>query len=263
MKDLTPAKADLEAIETASRDEIAALQLERLKWSLRHAYDNVPMYRKRFDEAGVHPDDLRELKEEVKSLKDELRAVRTDIAKALASIRTAPKQGGRRQRPAETMVGKQSPTYSVATIDGKTTKIGGKRDKPQVMFCYASWCGFCKKSLPWIETLHQKYEEKGVEFLLLNLDARGDGGRARTEEQTLQTYKDLNLSMPMTMTTASNDTSKIGAAYKARSFPTLFVLGPSGEVESVHVGAKPGLADIVGKELDLLLQGKNRTSFPN
>jgi phenylacetate-CoA ligase len=63
MKDLTPAKADLEAIEIASRDEIAALQLDRLKWSLRHAYDNVPMYRKRFDAAGVHPDDLKDLKD--------------------------------------------------------------------------------------------------------------------------------------------------------------------------------------------------------
>jgi phenylacetate-CoA ligase len=63
MKDLSPAKSDLEAIEIASRDEIAALQLDRLKWSLRHAYDNVPMYRKRFDEAGVHPDDLKDLKD--------------------------------------------------------------------------------------------------------------------------------------------------------------------------------------------------------
>jgi len=63
MKDLTPDRADLEPIEIASRDEITALQLDRLKWSLRHAYDNVPMYRKRFDEAGVHPDDLTALED--------------------------------------------------------------------------------------------------------------------------------------------------------------------------------------------------------
>lgn len=61
MKDLSPKKSDLEPIEIASRDEISALQLERLKWSLKHAYDNVPMYRERFDEKGVHPDDLRKL----------------------------------------------------------------------------------------------------------------------------------------------------------------------------------------------------------
>ncbi|NDY83636.1 phenylacetate--CoA ligase [Orrella sp. NBD-18] len=53
--------AGLEPIEHASRDEIQALQLERMKWSLKHAYENVPHYRKSFDAAGVHPDDLKQL----------------------------------------------------------------------------------------------------------------------------------------------------------------------------------------------------------
>ena len=61
MEDLSPKPGDLEPIETASRDEIAALQLERMKWSLAHAYENVPFYRQSFDETGVHPDDLKEL----------------------------------------------------------------------------------------------------------------------------------------------------------------------------------------------------------
>jgi phenylacetate-CoA ligase len=51
----------LEPIETASRDEIAGLQTERLKWSLAHAYDNVAAYRKKFDDAGVHPRDFKSL----------------------------------------------------------------------------------------------------------------------------------------------------------------------------------------------------------
>ena len=53
--------ADLEPIEHASVDELRALQLSRLRWSLRHAYDNVPHYRSAFDAAGVHPEDCREL----------------------------------------------------------------------------------------------------------------------------------------------------------------------------------------------------------
>jgi phenylacetate-CoA ligase len=61
MKDLTPRREDLDPIEIASRDEIAALQLTRLKWSLKHAYDHVPFYRKSFDAAGVHPYDLNDL----------------------------------------------------------------------------------------------------------------------------------------------------------------------------------------------------------
>ncbi len=61
MEDLSPRPGDLEPIETASRDEISALQLERMRWSLGHAYENSAFYRKKFDDHGVHPDDLKTL----------------------------------------------------------------------------------------------------------------------------------------------------------------------------------------------------------
>jgi len=70
------ARAGLESIETASRDEITALQLERLKWSLSHAYRNVEHYRKIFDAAGVHPDEVTSLSDLAKFpflLKSDLR----------------------------------------------------------------------------------------------------------------------------------------------------------------------------------------------
>ncbi len=56
-----PAPRDLESIETASRDELQALQLQRLQWTLQHAYDHVAHYRKAFDARGVHPSDCRTL----------------------------------------------------------------------------------------------------------------------------------------------------------------------------------------------------------
>ena len=51
----------LDPIEKASIDELHSLQLERLKWSLKHAYDNVEHYRKKFDAAGAHPEDVKSL----------------------------------------------------------------------------------------------------------------------------------------------------------------------------------------------------------
>ncbi|MHB1374742.1 MAG: phenylacetate--CoA ligase PaaK [Thauera sp.] len=56
-----PQPGELDPIETASRDEISALQLQRLQWSVRHTYDNVAAYRTRCEEKGVHPDDLKSL----------------------------------------------------------------------------------------------------------------------------------------------------------------------------------------------------------
>jgi phenylacetate-CoA ligase len=56
-----PDRSALDPAEVASRDELSALQLQRLKWTLRHTYDNVEHYRKKFQAAGVTPDDLKSL----------------------------------------------------------------------------------------------------------------------------------------------------------------------------------------------------------
>ena len=50
-------------IETMDREELAALQLERMRWSVRHAYDNIDFFKKSFDEAGVNPEDLTSLED--------------------------------------------------------------------------------------------------------------------------------------------------------------------------------------------------------
>lgn len=75
--DLRPDPAALEPVERASPEALAALQLERLRTTLRHAYENVPHYRRRFEEAGVHPDDLRHLADLARfpfTTKEDLRA---------------------------------------------------------------------------------------------------------------------------------------------------------------------------------------------
>jgi phenylacetate-coenzyme A ligase PaaK-like adenylate-forming protein len=67
----------LEPIESAGLDELRALQLDRLKRAVRHAYERVTHYRKKFEAAGVHPDDVRALDDLAKfpfTTKDDLRA---------------------------------------------------------------------------------------------------------------------------------------------------------------------------------------------
>lgn len=72
-----PKPGELDPIETASRDELQALQLERLRWSLQHAYEHVPHYKASFDAKGVHPSDLKSLADLAKfpfTTKHDLRA---------------------------------------------------------------------------------------------------------------------------------------------------------------------------------------------
>jgi phenylacetate-CoA ligase len=77
VQDRTPAVTDLDPIERASVDELRALQLDRLQWSLHHAYANVPHYRAAFDAAQLHPDDCTSLSDLAKfpfTTKADLRA---------------------------------------------------------------------------------------------------------------------------------------------------------------------------------------------
>jgi phenylacetate-CoA ligase len=72
-----PAPDELEPIERASRDELQALQLQRLQWTLQHAYEHVPHYRQAFDARGVHPADCKSLADIAKfpfTVKADLRA---------------------------------------------------------------------------------------------------------------------------------------------------------------------------------------------
>ena len=61
MLDLTPDRSTLDPMETAPVEQLREVQLERMRWSLQHAYDNVAHYRQAFDAAGVHPADLKEI----------------------------------------------------------------------------------------------------------------------------------------------------------------------------------------------------------
>ena len=206
--------------------------------------------------------DQQELRSELDGVKKELQAVRGDLQKIVAELKALkakqnqPQQ--KRERPAEKLLGKPAPQHSATTTEGKEIQIGGTQDKPQVLFFYASWCGYSKRAMPGMETLHQDYKDKGVDVISISLDERGTSKRARTEEQTLAQFQEAKCTMPLIL----DNEKKIGKDFKVQSFPNLFVVGKSGTIESVHIGAKAGLEKTVAAELDVLLQGKTRADFP-
>ena len=85
--------AELDDTERASRDEIKALQTQRLAWSLQHAYDNVAHYKKAFDAAGVHPSDFKRSRISPISVHGEDRPARQ---LSLQDVRSAARKAGAR-----------------------------------------------------------------------------------------------------------------------------------------------------------------------
>ena len=147
MEDRTPAPESLDPIERASAEELRALQLDRLRWSLRHAYDNVPHYRSAFDAAGIHPDDCKELADLAGfplTTKDDLRANYPFgmLAVPRSEVRRVHASSGTTGRP--TVVG-----YTAADIDtwsgvmARSIRAAGGRpgDRVHVAYGYGLFTG--------------------------------------------------------------------------------------------------------------------------
>ncbi|MCK4658216.1 MAG: DUF1573 domain-containing protein [Phycisphaerae bacterium] len=155
-------------------------------------------------------------------------------------------------RPGEKLVGHPAPRVTIETVDGKQIAVGEPGDEVLVLEFYACWCGFSKRSLPEVETIHQKYKGKGVRVIAISEDTR-TGKRGRTEQQIAEHFKELGLTMERVL----DPDHKAGGPYFAESFPIMYLLGKNGVVEAVHFGAKRNLAELVSGELDRLLAGES------
>ena len=143
-------------------------------------------------------------------------------------------------RPATKLAGKPAPDAEFKLTDGTPFNIKSEDKDTFVMF-YASWCGFCKRSLPQIDAMHKEYQEKNanVRFVAVSLDTLVEDGadpstnkRARTKEQVVKQWKDLNLSLPQAFDPAMTGKNQ----YKVQSFPTMFLVSKKGVVERAFVG---------------------------
>ncbi len=158
----------------------------------------------------------------------------------------------RRPRPAQLLEGKTAPVATFTTHEGYKVDTSAISDKALVLKFYASWCGYCKKSLPNIEQVYQEYKDKGVRFIAVCLDDPNAArkGKAFTQEQSLAKLKDLGV----TFDVAFDANKEVGKLFKVSSFPTMFILDGSSKVVKVDIGAVQGsrVADFK-KQLDRIL----------
>jgi phenylacetate-CoA ligase len=130
----------LDPEERMSVDELRALQLQRLRWTLRHAYDNVPFYRRSFDAHGVHPDDCRDLADLAKfpaTTKADLRENYpfSMFAVPLAQVRRIHASSGTTGRP--TVVGyTERDIETWATVMARSIRAAGGRAGHKVHNAY-------------------------------------------------------------------------------------------------------------------------------
>ena len=154
--------------------------------------------------------------------------------------------GGKRQEPVSPLLAKPAPDVSLKLLDEGEFRLTDHHNKDLVMLDFwATWCGPCVMELPLLAQVASAYKDKGVVFCAVNLQEKPDQIRKFLEEK--------KLAIPV----ALDSEGKAGSAYRAEAIPTLVLIDKNGVLQSVHVGYNPSIKEVLGKELDALLAGKD------
>lgn len=161
--------------------------------------------------------------------------------------------------PATELIGKPAPKVNLHLADGTEWTVGQENGPVTILDFYATWCGFCKKQMPLVDQVYEQYKDNPkVRIIAVSQDANDGSRRAKTPEEVKQFFDSMGHKFEL----ALDPYKEAGLPYKARGFPTLIVVGPSGNVEAAHVGFKADLADTLKQQIDLLLAGKTHKEFP-
>lgn len=151
--------------------------------------------------------------------------------------------------PQDALVGKPAPNFEpMKTTEGKPFDTTSFKGKVTVLNFWAPNCGFCKKQMPRLETIRKEYEAKGVRFVAVSQTMRQDLG----EEKIKETMKETTLASELVI----DKDNKVGPSYGASGFPTMAIIGKSGNIEALNVGNIPDLETKMKSQLDALLEGK-------
>ena len=200
----------LDPIEFASRDEIAALQLERLQWSVRHAYDNVEHFRRKCEVKGVHPDDLKTLADLSKfpfTTKDDLRQTYPFgmFAVPMDQVVRVHASSGTTGKP--TVVGyTQNDIDMWATVMARSIRAAGGRrgDKCHVAYGYGLFTGGLGA--------HYGAERLGCTVIPMS------GGQTEKQIQLIQDFKpEIIMVTPSYMLVIADEMERLGLDAKACS----------------------------------------------
>jgi thiol-disulfide isomerase/thioredoxin len=144
------------------------------------------------------------------------------------------------------LLGKAAPPVDLERLDGKRVKLADHLGKDVVMLdMWATWCGPCRAELPLLLDVAKEYQSKGVALYGIN-----QGETKKKVEEFLKKEK-------YDLTVGLDTEGKVGEAYKVEGIPLLAIIDKKGVVQSIHVGYSPDIKDVLHKELDAILAGKN------
>ncbi len=140
----------------------------------------------------------------------------------------------------------KAPDFSWQAQSGKVMHLSDLKGKVVLLDFWATWCGPCRMTIPHVEALNNKYKDKGVVVMGINLD------KASSRTAVSQFIKNNGI----TYLVISDANGKVGNMYGATSIPRFFIIDKQGNIAKMIVGYDPSMEEKFSKEIDSLLLEK-------
>jgi cytochrome c biogenesis protein CcmG, thiol:disulfide interchange protein DsbE len=140
--------------------------------------------------------------------------------------------------------GKQAPDFQLPSLKQDSVKLSSYKGKVVYLDFWASWCGPCKKTFPWLNELQKKYGKDGFEVVGVNVDAT----KADADKFLVTT--------PAEFTVLLDPEGKVANTYELQGMPSSYIIDRTGKVNLVHRGFKDGEAPELEAKIKQLLQAK-------
>lgn len=139
-------------------------------------------------------------------------------------------------------IGELAPDFTLKSTQGENFNLSEQRGQIIVINFWASWCGPCRKEMPMLESLHNKYNNLGVSVWGINVEQENQAGK--------DFLADLNLSFPIFF----DSSNKIAANYQVEAMPTTVIIDRNGQVRHVFRGYKDGYDKKYAKAIKSLVR---------
>jgi thiol-disulfide isomerase/thioredoxin len=131
--------------------------------------------------------------------------------------------------------------FTLPLLDGGNVKLSSLKGKVVFLNFWATWCPPCRSEMPSMEALYQRYRNKGLEFLAIDIMER--------KEQVVSFMKNFGLTFPVALDSSGN----ISGMYGIRGIPTTFIVDKDGRIIIASVGGREWNTPAIFNAFDLLL----------
>lgn len=139
-------------------------------------------------------------------------------------------------------LGQVAPDFTLKNLQGTNLNLTEQRGQIIVVNFWASWCGPCRKEMPVLQSLHDKYNDLGVSVWGVNVEQENQAGR--------DFLRGLDLTFPIFFDASNN----ISASYQVEAMPTTVIVDRNGKVRYVFQGFKAGYEKKYAKAIKKLIR---------